>query len=135
MGIAAYGTLSIALLSVLWAFTIYNRLVRHRSLVAEAWSGIDAQLKRRADLIPNLVTAVQGYASRAGEAPGEVSYTPDWYDGPSYRELGTGGFATAIGAAIGTATAVAATPPGESSGSGGGSSGGGSSGGGGGSGW
>jgi LemA protein len=40
---------------------IYNRLVRNRNLVQEAWSGIDVQLKRRADLIPNLLEAVKGY--------------------------------------------------------------------------
>lgn len=41
---------------------IYNRLVRGRQLVREGWSGIDVQLKRRADLIPNLVELVRGYA-------------------------------------------------------------------------
>jgi len=41
---------------------IYNRLVRHNNLVKEAWSGVDVQLKRRHDLIPNLVNVVKGYA-------------------------------------------------------------------------
>jgi LemA protein len=41
---------------------IYNRLVKGRQLVREGWSGIDVQLKRRADLIPNLVEVVRGYA-------------------------------------------------------------------------
>ncbi|MBN1793331.1 MAG: LemA family protein [Candidatus Omnitrophica bacterium] len=40
---------------------MYNRLVRNRALVKEAWSGIDVQLKRRHDLIPNLVETVKGY--------------------------------------------------------------------------
>lgn len=42
---------------------IYNGLVRGRILVREGFSGIDVQLKRRHDLIPNLVSAVQGYAA------------------------------------------------------------------------
>lgn len=44
------------------AVVSYNRLVRARNLVEEAWSGIDVQLKRRHDLIPNLVEVVKGYA-------------------------------------------------------------------------
>ena len=41
----------------------YNALVSNRNLVQEGWSGIDVQLRRRADLIPNLVETVKGYAS------------------------------------------------------------------------
>lgn len=46
---------------VLWAISSYNGLVRQRSLVDEGWSGIDVQLKRRADLVPNLVAVVKQY--------------------------------------------------------------------------
>jgi len=42
---------------------IYNGLVRLKNLAQEGWSGIDVQLKRRADLIPNLVQTVKGYAA------------------------------------------------------------------------
>lgn len=45
----------------LWLVAIYNGLVRGRNLAAEAQSGMDVQLKRRADLIPNLVATVKGY--------------------------------------------------------------------------
>ncbi|WP_413203683.1 LemA family protein [Rhodospirillum sp. A1_3_36] len=48
---------------VLYAITLYNSLVKARQMVEEGWSGIDVQLKRRADLIPNLVETVKGYAS------------------------------------------------------------------------
>lgn len=53
----------IAVAVLLAAIFVYNRLVRLRNLVREGWSGIDVQLKRRADLVPNLVSAVKGYAS------------------------------------------------------------------------
>jgi len=42
---------------------LYNRLVRDRNDVRNAWSAIEVQLKRRHDLIPNIVEAVKGYAS------------------------------------------------------------------------
>ena len=46
---------------VLWAAWTYNRLVRLRNQVAEAWAGIDVQLQRRYDLVPNLLATVKGY--------------------------------------------------------------------------
>lgn len=58
-----YVVLGLVVLAGLWAVATYNGLVRRRNLVAEGWSGIDAQLKRRADLIPNLVETVKGYAA------------------------------------------------------------------------
>ena len=53
--------LTIFILLVIWIIIIYNRLVRHKYLVREAWSGVDVQLKRRADLIPNLIDAIKKY--------------------------------------------------------------------------
>jgi LemA protein len=47
---------------VLWAIGIYNGLVRRKNEVDNAWAQIDVQLKRRYDLIPNLVETVKGYA-------------------------------------------------------------------------
>ena len=60
---AFYVIVLIAALIVLWVVSVYNGLVRRKNVVREAWSGIDVQLKRRADLIPNLVETVKGYAS------------------------------------------------------------------------
>ncbi|NLK19436.1 MAG: LemA family protein [Synergistaceae bacterium] len=52
---------------VFWAVAIYNRLIRMKNLKDEGWSGIDVQLKRRFDLIPNLVESVKAYASHEKE--------------------------------------------------------------------
>ena len=48
---------------VLWIILTYNRLITLRNRAKEAWSDIDVQLKRRYDLIPNLVETVKGYAA------------------------------------------------------------------------
>jgi LemA protein len=50
-------------LIVVWGVVAYNRLVRLRNQVDASWAQIDVQLKRRYDLIPNLVETVKGYAS------------------------------------------------------------------------
>src|SRR3954470_10051717 len=55
--------LGIVVLAVIYVIVIYNRLVSTRQMSEEAWSGIDVQLKRRADLVPNLIETVKGYAS------------------------------------------------------------------------
>ena len=65
----ALGVLVLILIAVAgYVIGAYNGLVRARQMVQEAWSGIDVQLKRRADLIPNLVETVKGYASHEKEA-------------------------------------------------------------------
>jgi LemA protein len=47
---------------VVWIIFIYNLFIRDRNLIKEAWSGIDVQLKRRHNLVPNLVASVKGYS-------------------------------------------------------------------------
>ncbi|MCW2928922.1 MAG: uncharacterized protein JWM86_2890 [Thermoleophilia bacterium] len=63
MGIGLIITLVVVGVILLWAVTTYNGLVSRRARVDESWSGIDVQLKRRHDLIPNLVETVKGYAA------------------------------------------------------------------------
>jgi LemA protein len=65
--------LGVVVLLLLMAIGLYNRLVRLRALVKEGFSGITVQLRRRADLIPNLVETVQGYATHEREVFEEVS--------------------------------------------------------------
>ena len=55
--------LGLVALVVIWAIVTYNSMVSGRNKVDEAWSGIDVQLKRRHDLVPNLVETVKGYAT------------------------------------------------------------------------
>jgi len=55
--------LALLALAVLYAVFVYNSLVKLRTQVKEAWSDIDVQLKRRYNLIPNLVETVKGYAA------------------------------------------------------------------------
>lgn len=56
-----YVIVGLIALIILWAIATFNGLVRLRNLVKEGWSGIDVQLKRRHDLIPNLLETVKGY--------------------------------------------------------------------------
>jgi LemA protein len=58
------GVLVLALLAAVW---LYNRLVRLRTRVDDGWATIDVQLRRRYDLIPNLVETVRGYATHERE--------------------------------------------------------------------
>ena len=73
MGLVGWIILAAIVLPLLFAIALYNRLVRLRALVKEGFSGITVQLRRRADLIPNLVQSVQGYATHEREVFEEVS--------------------------------------------------------------
>lgn len=53
----------VVLIPVLWVIVQYNSLVGLRNYISESWSNVDTELKRRYDLIPNLVAAVKGYAA------------------------------------------------------------------------
>ena len=71
----------VVLLIVLWIVAMYNGLVRLRNHVDESWANIDTELKRRYDLIPNLVNTVKGYATHEKElfeSVVQVPATPPW---------------------------------------------------------
>ena len=57
----------VVVLIVLWAISVYNKLVVLRNRVKDQWAQIDVQLKRRFDLIPNLVETVKGYTKHESE--------------------------------------------------------------------
>ncbi|MEE4310784.1 MAG: LemA family protein [candidate division KSB1 bacterium] len=52
---------------------IYNRLVKNRNLMEEGWSGIEVQLKRRTNLIPNLIESVKGYMKHEKELLSDIT--------------------------------------------------------------
>lgn len=62
----------VVLLIVIWFFATYNKLVSLRNRKDDQWSQIEVQLKRRADLLPNLVETVKGYAKHESETLEEV---------------------------------------------------------------
>jgi LemA protein len=59
--------LALVLVPVIWLVGQYNALVGLRNFIAESWSNVDTELKRRYDLIPNLVATVKGYAAHERE--------------------------------------------------------------------
>ena len=67
MIITLWVILAILVLIILLLISMYNGLIRLKNRVEEAWSDIDVQLKRRYDLIPNLIETVKGYASHERE--------------------------------------------------------------------
>ena len=73
MGMIGWIVIAVIVVLIVLAIGIYNRLVRLRALVKEAFSGITVQLRRRADLIPNLVETVHGYATHEREVFEQVT--------------------------------------------------------------
>jgi LemA protein len=64
----SFNWIAIAILVIVWAVLLYNRFVRLVNHAKESWSDIAVQLKRRYDLIPNLVETVKGYAAHESTA-------------------------------------------------------------------
>lgn len=73
MSIVLIAVLVIAGLFIIWLIAVYNGLVKLNVRVEEAWSDITVQLKRRADLIPNLVNTVKGYAKHESKVFEDVT--------------------------------------------------------------
>lgn len=73
MSTTGWVVLGVVVLVVLWIIGVYNSLVSRRNRTQEAWSDIDVQLKRRYDLIPNLVAAVKGYAKHESDTFDKVT--------------------------------------------------------------
>ena len=65
--------LGILFVLIIYAVALYNKFIYQNNLCQEAWSGIDVQLKRRYDLIPNLVNTVKGYAAHENEVLARVT--------------------------------------------------------------
>lgn len=61
MSITAWVVLGVVVVALVWSVTVYNRLVQLRNRIANAFGQIDVQLKRRYDLVPNLVEVARGY--------------------------------------------------------------------------
>jgi LemA protein len=108
--IGLYVILGLAVAFLVAAVTMYNRLVTNKNMVAEGWSGIDVQLKRRADLIPNLIESVKGYM---GHERGVLEKVTELRT-RSLHASGVGDKAQvegALGAALGNLFAVAENYP------------------------
>jgi LemA protein len=93
-----------------YAIVIYNSLVSNRQMVREGWSGIDVQLKRRTDLIPNLMETVKGYMAHERETLEAVvnaraKATSAAASGPEARAKAEGELSSALGRLLAVAEA------------------------------
>jgi len=93
-----------------YAIVIYNGLVSNRQMVKEGWSGIDVQLKRRTDLIPNLMETVKGYMAHERETleavvQARAAATGAASAGPEERARAEGMLSAALGRLLAVAEA------------------------------
>jgi LemA protein len=104
--------LAVVAVAVVYAIAVFNRLVRTRQMVNEAWSGIDVQLKRRSDLVPNLVDSVKGYAAHERSVLEEVTQRRGAARALSEGDVAARGLAEgALSAALGKLFALAENYP------------------------
>jgi len=78
-----YGIIAVGLVLVIIGAIMYNRFVRKRNILHEAWSGIDVQLKRRHDLIPNIIETVKGYVQHERSVLEEITSLRSRLAGPA----------------------------------------------------
>ena len=93
--------LGIVVLAAIVAIVSYNRFVSQKNLIRDSWANIDTELRRRYDLIPNLVETVKGYASHEKEVFEEVARTRSMAAGatgnPAAQAAAEGPFVAALG--------------------------------------
>ncbi|MGO4437604.1 LemA family protein [Rhizobium sp. RAF56] len=107
-----YIILAIIVVAALYGIMVYNGLVRARQMAEEAWSGIDVQLKRRADLIPNLIETVKGYAGHEKTTLEEVVKLRNQAQAVPAGDVAARGQAEGLlGAALGRVIALAEAYP------------------------
>ncbi len=85
MSPAIIPVLFVLFVSVAWFIGTYNRFIKYKNRIEEAWSGIDVALKRRFNLIPNLIRAVEGYAEHETNIFKDQSQEMPKSDGVSTR--------------------------------------------------
>src|SRR5438270_5566257 len=99
--IAVWIVLGIIVVILLALVLSYNRFVSQRNLIRNSWANIDTELRRRYDLIPNLVETVKGYASHEREVFEEVARTRSAAAGasgtPAQQAAAEGPFVAALG--------------------------------------
>ena len=114
---ATYVVIGAVVALALWAVLSYNALITARNKVDEAWSGVDVQLKRRHDLVPNLVETVKGYAAHERstlEAVTEARGAAEAAGAPAAVERAEAKLTTALGAVNALAEAYPALRAAES---------------------
>jgi len=108
--VAVWILVGLGVVAVVWIVLTYNRLVTLRTRVDDEWAQIDVQLRRRYDLIPNLVEAVKGYASHERELFEHVAQTRSRAEGASGVEAQAAA-EDAVTAGLGRLLAVAENYP------------------------
>jgi len=98
---ALWIVLGLIVLGAIGAIVSYNRFVSQKQLINDSWANIDTELRRRYDLIPNLVETVKGYAAHESEIFEEVARTRSMAAGatgsPAQQAAAEGPFMAALG--------------------------------------